>query len=229
MNHLTTGENVGGILTKESDGSSEKVSGFAHGLVIPHSDLIVESELVKIVLQSQVVVLLDSTKSLTLGDVAGNVGTGAIKALESRLGFKHPTMCRTKRSSHRRHSDRSVGGSDTDFVGVRHDVSFIPFLVCCVADVVCVERKSVCEDFLETVLDHGGRHPKGFDASDSHSGCTTGEWPSQIHSEVTVVSDDSDLNTTNIESLHPKLLANETKRIRNLRVVDAHLFCSFLG
>ncbi len=93
----------------------------------------------------------------------------------------------------------------------------------------------VRQDFLETGLNHGRRHSKSLDASDSHSRCTTGEWPSQIlkwphfiHSEVVVVSDHSDLNPTNIESLHPKLLANETKWIRNVRAL-IHDVYSFFG
>lgn len=81
----------------------------------------------------------------------------------------------------------------------------------------------VRQDFLETGLNHGRRHSKSLDASDSHSRCTTGEWPSQvlkwshfIHSEVVVVS------------LHPKLLANETKWIRNVRAL-IHDVYSFFG
>lgn len=236
MDHLTKRENVGGILSKHSDGSSENVSGLTHGLVIPKSILVIQPKLVKLVLTSQVVVTLEGTQSLALGNVVGNVGTRAVITLESILGFQHPKMCRTKHPAHRRHSDGSVGGSNTDFLGVHHVV----FLFLLFADVVCCwcfEEKDllVRQDFLETGLNHGRRHSKSLDASDSHSRCTTGEWPSQIlkwshfiHSEVAVVTDHSDLNTANIKSFHSKLLANETMRIRNVRAL-IHDVYSFFG
>lgn len=127
MDHLTTRENAGGILSKHSDGSSENVSGLAHGLVIPKSILVVESKLVKLVLQSRVVVALEDTQALSLGNVVGNVSTRAVITLESILGLQHSKVSRTKHPAHRRHSDGGVGGSNTDFLGVHHDV--FPFLV----------------------------------------------------------------------------------------------------
>lgn len=129
MDHLTMRENVGGILTKQPDGSSEKVSGLAHGLVIPKSILVIQPKLVKLVLQSRVVVALEDTQALSLGNVVGNVSTRVVITLESILGFQHSKVSRTKHPAHRRHSDGSVGGSNTDFLGARHDVFFIPFLV----------------------------------------------------------------------------------------------------
>lgn len=145
VDHLTTGENVGGILSKHSDGSSENVSGLTHGLVIPKSILVVESKLVKLVLQSRVVVALEDTQALTLGNVVGNVGTRAVITLESMLGFQHPKVSRTKHPAHRRHSDGGVGGSNTDFLGVHHDVFFIPFLVLLqTLFVVGVLRRKIC-------------------------------------------------------------------------------------
>lgn len=145
MDHLTKRENVGGILSKETDGSAKNVSGLTHGLVIPKSILVIESKLVKLVLTSQVVVTLEGTQSLTLGNVVGNVGTRAVITLESILGFQHPKMCRTKHPAHRRHSDGSVGGSNTDFLGAHHDVFFIPFLVLLqTLFVVGVLRRKIC-------------------------------------------------------------------------------------
>lgn len=145
VDHLTTRENVGGTLTKHSDGSSENVSGLTHGLVIPKSILVIQPKLVKLVLTSQVVVTLEGTQSLTLGNVVGNVGTRAVITLESILGFQHPKMCRTKHPAHRRHSDGSVGGSNTDFLGAHHDVFFIPFLVLLqTLFVVGVLRRKIC-------------------------------------------------------------------------------------
>jgi hypothetical protein len=129
VDHLTTGENVGGTLTKHSDGSAKNVSGLTHGLVIPKSVLVIQPKLVKLVLTSHVVVALEDAQTLALGNVVGNVGTRAVITLESTLGFQHSKVSRTKHPAHRRQSDGGVGGSDTDFLGARHDVFFIPFLV----------------------------------------------------------------------------------------------------
>lgn len=143
MDHLTSLKHSGGILTKQSDGSSESVSGLTHGLVIPKSILVVESKLVKLVLTSHVVVALEDAQTLALGNVVGNVGTRAVITLESTLGFQHSKVSRTKHPAHRRHSDGSVGGSNTDFLGARHDVFFIPFLVVCRRCCWCFEERFV--------------------------------------------------------------------------------------
>jgi len=222
MNHLTSLKHRGGILTKQPDGSSESVSGLTHGLVVPKSILVIQPKLIKLILASHVEVLLKNTKSLALrGNAGSNVGTVEIEPLESILGKEHPKMCRTKHSAHRRHSGRNV--ESESLVLSIHDVFFIPFLVCrrCCC---CCELVEL--DFLEAGLNHRGRHPKSFDGSGSHSGCISEEGPSQVHSEVAVVSDHPNLYSFQIESLHLKLFANETVWIRNLRAV-AHLFCSF--
>lgn len=206
MNHLTSLKHRSGIHPKHSNGSSKSVSGLTHGLVIPKSILVIQPKLIKLILTSHVEVLLKNTKSLALGNAGSNVGTVEIEPLESILGKEHPKMCRSKHSAHRRHSGRNV--ESESLVLSIHDVFFIPFLVC---------RRCCCElvelDFLESGLNHRGRHPKSFDGSGSHSGCISEEGPSQVHSEVAVVSDHPNLHPSQIKSLHLKLLANETVRI----------------
>lgn len=220
MNHLTSLKHRGGIHSKHSNGSSESVSGLTHGLVIPKSILIIQLKPRKLLLQSNVTVLLESTEFLALDVVCNcNISTSVVKTLESNLALQHPKVCRTKHSAHRRHSGRNV--ESESLVLSIHDVFFIPFLV---------YRRCCCElvelDFLESGLNHRGRHPKSFDGSGSHSGCISEEGPSQVHSEVAVVSDHPNPYPSQIKSLHLKLLANKTVWIRNLRAV-AHLFCSF--